>query len=156
VTILRQDFGAIELAKLFQFQSEVICYIIIPMKTKIETSEAPSAPGLLSQAVVSNGIIYVAGQIHSTSDGKLVEGSTEEKVHQIMKNLAAILKAAGADFSHVLKVNIYVTDISELPKLNEVYKTYFTTEPLPVREAVCVKALPLGASIEISLIASKE
>ena len=110
------------------------------MKTKIETPEAPEAKGLLSQAVISNGTIYVAGQIHNTNDGKLIEGSTEEKVNQIMKNLAAILKAAGADLSHVLKVNIYVTDISELPKLNEVYKTYFTTEPLPAREAVCVFA----------------
>ena len=72
-----------------------------------------------------------------------------------MKNLTAILKAADSDFSHVVKVNVYVTDISELPKLNEVYKTYFTSEPLPAREAVCVKALPLGASIEMSLIASK-
>lgn len=125
------------------------------MKVKIETPEAPVATGLLSQAVVSNGIIYVAGQIHSTTDGKLMEGSTEEKVHQVMKNLSEILKAAGADFTNVLKVNVYVTDISELPKLNEVYKTYFTQEPLPVREAVCVKALPLGASIEISLIAEK-
>lgn len=124
------------------------------MKTEIETPNAPSAKGLLSQAVVSNGIIYVAGQIHSTAEGKLVEGTTEEKVRQVMKNLAAILKAADADFSNVLKVNVYVTDISELPKLNEVYKTYFTEEPLPVREAVCVKALPLNASIEISLMAA--
>src|SRR3989344_7304741 len=124
------------------------------MKTKIETTNAPLAPGLLSQAVVSNGIIYVAGQIHNTTEGILIEGSTEEKVHQIMKNLAAILKAAGADFSHVVKVTVYVTDIVELPKLNEVYKTYFT-EPLPAREAVCVKALPLGASIEISMVAMK-
>lgn len=126
------------------------------MKTKIETSEAPAASGLLSQAVVTNGTIYVAGQIHNTTDGKLIEGSTEEKVHQIMKNLAAILKAADADFGDVLKVNVYVTDISDLPKLNEVYKTYFTAEPLPAREAVCVKALPLGSSIEMSLIAFKE
>lgn len=124
------------------------------MKTKIETSEAPAAAGLLSQAIVSNGTIYVAGQIHNTSDGKLVEGSVEEKVHQIMKNLQAILEAAKADFSHVVKVNIYVTDISDMPKLNEVYKTYFTNEPLPVREAVCVKALPLGATIEMSLMAT--
>ena len=130
--------------------------IIIPMKTKIETSEAPKAPGLLSQAVINNGIIYVAGQIHNTADGKLIEGSTEEKTHQIMKNLEAILKEAGANLNHVLKVNIYITDIVELPKLNEVYKTYFTAEPLPVREAVCVKSLPLGASIDMSLIASKE
>lgn len=126
------------------------------MKTKIETSEAPAAPGLLSQAIIENGTIYVAGQIHNTSDGKMVEDSTEDKVTQIMKNLAAILKAAGSDFNHVLKVNIYVTDIADMPKLNEVYKTYFSKEPLPVREAVCVKALPLGANIEMSLIASKE
>src|SRR3989344_7847316 len=126
------------------------------MKTKVVTTDVPQAPGLLSQAIVSNGLIFISGQIHNTQDGQLIEGSTEAKVHQIMKNLAAILKAAGADFSHVVKVNVYVTYISELPKLNEVYKTYFTTEPLPVREAVCVKALPLGASIEISLIASKD
>ena len=125
------------------------------MKTKIETSDAPSAPGLLSQAVVSNGTIYVAGQIHSTSDGKLVEGTTEEKVHQVMKNLAAILKAAGLDFSDVVKVNVYVTDIADMPKLNEVYKTYFTSEPLPIREAVCVKALPLGATVEMSIVATQ-
>ncbi|KKR86294.1 MAG: Endoribonuclease L-PSP [Candidatus Curtissbacteria bacterium GW2011_GWA1_41_11] len=125
------------------------------MQTKVETKGAPAAHGLLSQAVVSNGIIYIAGQIHSTPDGKLVEGTTEEKMNQVMKNLQAILKAAHADFTDVLKVNVYVTDISELPKLNEVYKTYFTQEPLPVREAVCVKALPLGASVEISLIAAK-
>jgi len=118
------------------------------MKTKIETKEAPIATGLLSQAVVSNGIIYVAGQIHSTAEGILIEGTTEEKVHQIMKNLTAILKAASADFSHVLKVNVYVTDITELPKLNEVYKTYFTTEPLPVREAVCVKAYHLVRALK--------
>lgn len=125
------------------------------MQTKVETKNAPAAHGLLSQAVVSNGIIYIAGQIHNTPDGKLVEGTTEEKVNQVMKNLQAILKAADADFTNVLKVNVYVTDISVLPKLNEVYKTYFTQEPLPVREAVCVKALPLGASIEISLTAGK-
>lgn len=126
------------------------------MQTKVETQDAPAAPGLLSQAIVSNGIIYVAGQIHSTPDGKLVEGATEDKTHQVLKNLQSILKAADADFGDVLKVNVYVTDISELPKLNEVYKTYFTQEPLPVREAVCVKALPLGASIEMSLMAAKK
>lgn len=109
------------------------------MKTKIATADAPQALGLLSQGVVSNGTIFVAGQIHSTPDGRLIEGSTEEKVHQVMKNLQAILKAAGADFSNVVKVNIYVTDIAELPKLNEVYKTYFTQEPLPVREQFVLK-----------------
>ena len=124
------------------------------MKTKVETNDAPKAPGLLSQAIISNGFIFVSGQIHSTSDGNVIEGSTEEKVHQIMKNLTAILKEVGTDLNNAVKVTVYVTDIAELPKLNEVYKTYFT-DPQPAREAVCVKALPLGATIEISLIAVK-
>ena len=126
------------------------------MKKKVETEKAPKAAHILSQAIISNGFVFVSGQIHVTPDGALVNGSVEDKVHQIMKNLQAILKAADSSFGDVVKVNIYVTDIAELPKLNEVYKTYFTQEPLPVREAVCVKALPLGASIEISLIAAKQ
>lgn len=125
------------------------------MKQKIETDEAPKAPGLLSQAIVDGGTVYLAGQIHDTPDGKMIEGTTEEKTHQVIKNLQAVLKAAGSDLKDVVKVNIYVTDIADLPKLNEVYKTYFTQEPLPVREAVCVKDLPLGATIEMSCIASK-
>jgi len=125
------------------------------MKTKIETPDAPKATGLLSQAIVANGFIFVAGQIHSTPDGKLIEGSVEEKVSQIMKNIGAILKAAGADFNNVVKATIYVTDIAFLPELNKVYPSYFS-EPFPAREAVCVKALPLGASIEISVVALKE
>lgn len=124
------------------------------MNTEVKTPKAPSAIGLLSQAVISNGFIYTAGQIHSTPDGKIFEGSTEEKTHLVMKNLLAILEAAGANFSQVVKATIYVTDISDLPKVNDVYKTYFT-EPLPAREGVCVKALPLGATVEISMVASK-
>jgi 2-iminobutanoate/2-iminopropanoate deaminase len=124
------------------------------MKTKVETPNAPLAPGLLSQAIVSNGFIFVSGQIHSTPNGGLIQGTTEEKVHQIMKNLTAILKEDGVDLNNAVKVTVYITDIAELPKLNEVYKTYFT-DPQPAREAVCVKALPLGATIEISLIAAK-
>jgi 2-iminobutanoate/2-iminopropanoate deaminase len=122
------------------------------MKQKVTTTKAPGAPGLLSQAIVYNGFIYVSGQIHSTTDGVVVQGSAEEKTHQVIKNIASILQAAGADLNDVIKATIYVTDISDLPKLNEVYKTYFA-EPLPAREAVCVKALPLGASIEMSVVA---
>jgi 2-iminobutanoate/2-iminopropanoate deaminase len=122
------------------------------MKVKVDTPDAPKAVGLLSQGIISNGFIFTAGQIHNTPDGKLIEGTTEEKVRQVMKNLEAIVKAAGSDFSHVVKVNVYVTDIEELKELNRVYSTYFT-DPFPVREAICVKALPFGASIEISVIA---
>jgi 2-iminobutanoate/2-iminopropanoate deaminase len=124
------------------------------MKKGISTDKAPGTPSLLSQAIEANGFIFTGGFIHSTLEGKLVEGSVDEKVHQIMKNLEAVLTAAGVGFNDVVKAIIWVTDIADLPKVNEVYKTYFT-EPLPAREGICVKALPLGASIEISMVAAK-
>ena len=124
------------------------------MKQGIKTDDAPKVPGLLSQAIVSNGTVYVAGQIHMTASGEIVEGTVAEKLKQIMKNFEAILKAAGAEFGDVLKVTIYVTDMGQMPELNKEYPSYFK-EPLPAREAVCVKELPLGASIEISVIAVK-
>ncbi len=123
------------------------------MKQPATTQNAPDAP-FLSQAIISNGTIYVSGQIHSKSDGSIVEGSVREKLDQIMQNISEILKAADATLNDVVKVVIYVTDMAQMPELNEAYPGYFT-EPFPVREAVCVQALPLGATIEISVIASK-
>lgn len=124
------------------------------MKQQISTQDAPSAPAFLSQAIVSNGLIFVAGQIHSELDNSLVGETVEEKLAQIMKNISAILAAAGATLDDVVKVTIYVTDMAMMPELNRAYPSYFT-EPYPAREAVCVKELPLGASIEISVVASK-
>ena len=123
------------------------------MKQSVTTTDAPDAP-FLSQAIVSNGTIYVSGQIHSKADGTLIDGSVKEKVDQIMQNLASILKATDATLDDIVKVVIYVTDMAQIPELNEVYPTYFK-EPFPVREAVCVQALPLGATIEISVVATK-
>jgi 2-iminobutanoate/2-iminopropanoate deaminase len=122
------------------------------MKKLIKTEKAQSAVGLLSQALVANGFIFTCGFIHLTPDGKLVEGSTEDKFRQVMKNIEETLKVADVGLNDVVKVTIYVTDISIMPPLNKVYVTYFN-EPMPVREAVCVKELPLGASIEISVVA---
>lgn len=123
------------------------------MKTQATTPDAPDAP-FLSQAIISNDTIYVSGQIHGKPDGSLVEGTVKEKLDQIMQNISAILKAADASVDDIVKVVIYVTDMAQMPELNEVYPTYFK-EPFPVREAVCVQALPLGATIEISVVASK-
>jgi 2-iminobutanoate/2-iminopropanoate deaminase len=125
------------------------------MKQEIKTDKAQSAKGLLSQAVVSNGLIFTSGFIHVSPDGEMVEGSTEDKFKQVMSNIEEVLKAGGADLNDILKATIYVTDISILGDLNKLYVTYFE-EPYPVREAVCVKDLPLGASIEISVIARKD
>lgn len=118
------------------------------------TDDAPKADHILSQGLVSNGIVYVSGQIHNKPDGTVVDGSVEEKFGQIMQNITAILKAADATLNDVAKVVIYVTDMAQMPKINEVYPSYFS-KPFPVREAVCVKELPLGATIEISVIAAK-
>jgi reactive intermediate/imine deaminase len=124
------------------------------VKEKVMTDNAPKADHILSQGIVSNGTVYVAGQIHSKPDGTMVEGSVKDKVGQIMQNISAILEAAGTDLGNAVKVVIYVTDMAQMSELNEVYPTYFA-EPYPVREAVCVQALPLGATIEISVVAVK-
>jgi len=123
------------------------------MKQQVSTNDAPGAP-FLSQAVVSGNTIYVSGQIHNKPDGTIVEGSVKEKLDQIMQNIAAILKAANATLDDVVKVVIYVTNMAQMPELNEVYPTYFA-KPFPVREAVCVAALPLSATIEVSVVAAK-
>lgn len=122
---------------------------------EIKTIKAQSAPGLLSQAIEVNGLIFTAGFIHVTPDGEMVEGSTEQKLDRIMTNIEETLKAAGASLDDIVKVTIYVTDMSILGDLNKKYVTYFS-EPFPAREAVCVKELPLGAEIEISVVAEKQ
>jgi 2-iminobutanoate/2-iminopropanoate deaminase len=124
------------------------------MKQKINSDDAPKADHILSQGIISNGNIYIAGQIHTKPDGTIVEGSVKEKVDQIMQNISAILKAANANLDSIVKVIIYVTDMTQMSELNEIYPTYFN-EPFPVREAVCVQALPPGATIEISVVAEK-
>ena len=125
------------------------------MKQAASTDQAPSAPHILSQAIISNGLIFVSGQVHVLPDNTLVGETTEEKTHQVMKNIKTILEAANAEMHDIVKVTIYVTDMAMMPDLNKVYPTYFT-EPFPVREAICVKALPLGASIEISVITAQK
>lgn len=124
------------------------------MKKAISTKDAPEAPGMLSQAIDVDGWVVTSGQIHLTPDGELVKGSMKERAEQVMKNLEAILNAAGLTFGHVLKATVYVTDMKEYGEFNELYVTYFD-EPYPAREVVCVKELPLGASVEVSLIAKK-
>jgi 2-iminobutanoate/2-iminopropanoate deaminase len=122
------------------------------MKQKIETDKAPKVIGPYSQAIVNGNLIFTSGQIHVTPDGKLLEGTIEEQMHQVMKNLQVILQAAGVDFFAVVKTTIYIIDMSLYGKVNEVYATYMT-EPYPARETVCVKELPAGARVEISMIA---
>lgn len=125
------------------------------MKTKIETAKAPTAGASPhSQAIVANNFVFTQGSICLTTDGKLLEGTIEEQIHQIMKNLQAILEAAEVSFADVVKTTIYITDMSIYGKVNEVYGSYVSA-PYPARETVCVKELPLGAKVEISMVAVK-
>lgn len=106
-----------------------------------------------SRFVKKDNLIFTSGQVHLTSDGKLLEGTIKEQTKQVMENLKAVLSEAGANFSDVVKTTIYVTDMAEYGKINEVYATYFS-ENYPARETVCVKELPLGAKLEISMVAA--
>lgn len=124
------------------------------MKQQVETDTTSSAH-ILSQAIVSNGFIFVSGQIHANPDLTLVGDTTEEKVTKIMDNIAKILAHAGASLDDIVKVVIYVSDMAVMPELNKVYPKFFSGI-LPAREAVCVAALPLDATIEISVIAEKK
>lgn len=123
-------------------------------KEKITTENAPKVEHLLSQAIISNGLVFVSGQVHNTPDGKIIDGTIENKIEQIMKNIRSILETAKLTLDNIVKLTIYVTDMSQMPEINRVYPNYFK-DILPAREAVCVKELPLGATIEISTIAAK-
>jgi len=124
------------------------------MNIKVQTTKGPKPCAPYSQAIVKGNFVFTSGQIYLTADDELLEGTIEEQVHQVMKNLQVILEKAGATFDNVVKTTIYITDMSIYGKLNKVYGSYFTG-PFPARETVCVKELPAGAKIEISMVAIK-
>jgi 2-iminobutanoate/2-iminopropanoate deaminase len=127
----------------------------LKMKKIITTSNAPRAAGPYSQAVEINGSLYVSGQIATDpATGKLVEGGIVEQTEQVLKNIGAILKAAGYDYTDVVKSVCLLSDISNFKIMNEVYSRYYP-EKQPARVAFAVKDLPLGALIEIDTIAAK-
>jgi 2-iminobutanoate/2-iminopropanoate deaminase len=104
---------------------------------------------------ISRGnLIFTSGQVYLTPEGGLLERNIKEQTHQVMKNLQGVLEKAGVTFKDVVKTTIYLTDMSLYAEVNEIYASYFE-EPYPARETVCVKELPLGARLEISMVASK-
>lgn len=124
------------------------------MKEIIHAKNAPAPIGPYSQAVKSNGTIYISGQIPiDQSTGNLVEGTIEEETEQVMKNLGFILEEAGLSFDHVVKCSIFVSDMNNFSRINEVYGRFFQTNP-PARETVEVSRLPKDVNVEISCIAT--
>jgi len=124
-------------------------------KQIIATDLAPKAIGPYSQAVDFSGLVFLSGQIPlDPATGNLVTGGAAEQTRQVMENLGEVLRAAGAGFSNVLRSTIYLTNLEDFSKVNEVYGSYFPTEP-PARATVQVAALPRGASVEIDMIAHR-
>jgi 2-iminobutanoate/2-iminopropanoate deaminase len=125
------------------------------MKSIIYSSQAPEPIGPYSQAVMAGNMLFISGQIAiQKSSGKLLTGSIEEETHQVMTNIAEILKAASLDFGNVVKSTIFLKDFNDFAKVNEIYGKYFPSSP-PARETVEVSRLPKDVNIEISCIAVK-
>ncbi|MBN1925921.1 MAG: RidA family protein [Prolixibacteraceae bacterium] len=126
------------------------------MKKIVTTQEAPSAIGPYSQAVEINGMLFISGQVPIDPDsGKIVEGGITEQTMQVMKNIGAILNAAGYQFQDVVKSTCFLSDMTNFKAMNEVYGRYYPENP-PARAAFAVKELPLGALVEIETIAVKQ
>ena len=123
-------------------------------KKIIQTTNAPSPIGPYSQAVMAGNLLFISGQIPlNAATGEMETGSIENQTKLVMKNLESILSETGLTFSNVVKTCIFLKSMSDFPKVNEVYGSYFTAE-FPARETVEVSQLPKGASVEISMIAS--
>ena len=118
----------------------------------ISTKKAPAAIGPYSQAVVAHGMIYTSGQIAMDETGTVVAEDITNQTHQIMKNLFYVLEEANAHFNDVIKTTIFLADMDDFAKVNEVYAHYFGHHK-PARSTVAVKTLPKNALIEIECIA---
>tara|TARA_B100000287_G_scaffold241693_1_gene227140 strand:+ start:16 stop:399 length:384 start_codon:yes stop_codon:yes gene_type:complete len=125
------------------------------MKKKvINTTKAPSAIGPYNQSIKVNDTLFLSGQIPLVPNTmELISGNIERETHQVMKNLESILKKAGMSFKNVVKSTIYLDDMKNFSKVNDVYGSYFEKGNEPARETVAVKSLPKGVRIEISMIA---
>jgi 2-iminobutanoate/2-iminopropanoate deaminase len=119
----------------------------------VATEGAPSAIGPYSQAVVVEGTVYTAGQIPlDPKTGQIVGRTTAEQVEQVLRNLAAVLRAAGSGLDRVVKTSVYLVDMADFPAMNEVYAKHFATHK-PARSTIQAAALPKGVRVEIDAIA---
>jgi 2-iminobutanoate/2-iminopropanoate deaminase len=127
------------------------------MSTVREAVSSPSAPkaiGPYSQAIRAGSLLFVSGQIPiDPASGDLVQGDIAQQTHRVFANLQAILEAAGATFDNVVRTTVYLADMNDFTKVNEIYATYFSS-PAPARATVQAARLPRDSRVEIDLIAS--
>ncbi len=120
--------------------------------TPIHTDQAPAAIGTYSQAVRAGNTVYLSGQIPlDPATGELVKGDVEVQIRRVFENLKAVIGAAGGTFAHVVKVNVYLTDLGNFALVNKVMAEY-VAQPYPARAAIGVAALPRGAAVEIDCV----
>ena len=125
------------------------------MRTKISTPNAPAAIGPYSQAIRCGDMVYTSGQIPlDPATGTVVGEDIRTQAEQVMKNLSAVLTAAGASFESAVKTTCFLADMADFAAFNEIYATYFTTSP--ARSCVAVKTLPKGVLVEVEVIALAE
>ena len=121
-------------------------------KIRVHTEEAPAAIGTYSQAILSGRTVYLLGQIPlDPSTQELIDGDIDAQIRQVVENLAAVARAAGAELSDIVKLTVYLTDLGNFPRVNEVMSQYFE-EPYPARAAIGVVALPKAAAVEMDAI----
>jgi 2-iminobutanoate/2-iminopropanoate deaminase len=121
-------------------------------KKVIATDQAPSAIGPYSQAIATDNLLFISGQLPiNPADGRLIDGNIAEKTRQIMENIKAIAREAGANLENIVKTTIFLTDLADFQAVNEAYGKFFPDAP-PARSTVLVAALPLGSNIEIESI----
>lgn len=123
------------------------------MKTIVHTDSAPPAAGPYSQAVIANGFVFTAGQLGlDPHTRQFVEGGVAEQTHQVLKNLKAVLEAAGTGLEHAVKAVVFLKDMNDFAAMNAVYAQYLG-ENSPARSTVQVARLPLDGLVEIELVA---
>ena len=123
-------------------------------KKHVTTTEAPKPIGPYSQAVIAGGLLWASGQIPlDPQTGNVVEGDIEVQTEQVLKNLLAVLREAKMGPENVVKTTVFLSDLKDFPKLNEVYTKYFGKEP-PARSTVEASGLPRGVRVEIDLVAA--
>jgi len=123
------------------------------MKQEVKTDKAPKAIGPYSQGIIANGLVFCSGQIaFDPASGELNTGPIEEQARLVLKNIGAVLRAAGSSFDQVVKTTIFLQDMNDFNKLNEVYAEFFKS-PFPARATVQVARLPRDARVEIEAIA---
>jgi reactive intermediate/imine deaminase len=121
-------------------------------KEIISTDKAPQAIGTYSQAVKTGSTVYLSGQIPLIPETmEMVEGDIKQQIHRVFQNLQAVANAAGGDLADVVKLNIFLTDLSNFPQVNEVMTEYFQ-QPYPARAAIGVAALPKDAGVEMDAV----